>query len=437
VSRGGFVVGGGGWQLAEAYLALPATRSSITVAVEPVAPSSALSGTCGAGVVPPGADTSAWVDDVTLAVRGTLRTPQLALPPNGTFENGTVGWSPVHSSRLSSRRIGSKKGSSALRIQADGSRGEQGAISDLFPVCRGRTYTAKASVWAPKGTAVELVAADGKVARGSVVVGKGRWQSLSVRFRPKEDFATIEVFPRHPQPPGLTPAEVAKIWPRLITIKANIWVDGVRTNVLRQRGAKQRQSVPVGPASPTPPPPPAHSPTGVELLPGRLAQLRLALRLSLHSGPVAGAIGHGVGSAQLDPAYHLAQYVPEPQRTGSTSVGTLLTETGWLGLLAFVGFLTWLAILGRRLWQRSTAAVDRALGAALPGIAALTLLGAIFTTVLDVRGYSIAFWLLVGVALSAARDVGAYRALPSPRWARAPRADHPRRIPFRGRTPPA
>jgi hypothetical protein len=140
---------------------------------------------------------------------------------------------------------------------------------------------------------------------------------------------------------------------------------------------------------------------------------------------VAGLVGHGLGSAELDPAYHLAQYVPAPQRTGSTSAGTLLTETGWLGLLAFFGFLLWLAFLGRRLWQRSTASVDRALGAALPGIAALTLLGAVFTTVLDVRGYAIAFWLLVGVALSAARDVGAYRPLASPAWARERlRRDH-------------
>jgi hypothetical protein len=426
VSRGGFVVGGGGWQLAETYLALPPNRSSVTISVVPVAPSAAVSGTCGAGVVPPGRATSAWVDDGTLSVRNLVRTPQPALPPNGSFENGIDGWAPVHSARLSSGRLGATKGSAALRIQADGSRGEQAAISSGFPVCRGRTYTAKASVWAPKGTAVELVAADAKVARGVVVVGKGRWQTLSVRFRPREDVATIEIFPRHPQPPGLSPAEVAKIWPRLITIKSNIWVDGVRTTVSARRHTKQSQPAPPG-VSPTGPPtqPAPYAPSGVELLPGRLSQLRLALRLSVHSGIVAGLIGRGMGSAQLDPAYHLAQYVPAPQRTGSTSVGTLLTETGWLGLLAFVGFLGWLALLGTRIWRRASPGwPDKALGAALPGVAALTFLGAIFTTVLDVRGYSIVFWLFVGVALSAAREVGAYRAVRFA-WRRTPRSDRP------------
>ncbi len=157
------------------------------------------------------------------------------------------------------------------------------------------------------------------------------------------------------------------------------------------------------PAKPAPAPPPV--PSGVELLPGRVEQLKLAVRLSIHSGVATGLVGRGLGASMLDPRYHLAQDVPLAQRTGPTWIGRVLTETGWLGLAAFGALLAWLALLGRRLWLESPAPADRALGAALPGIAALTAAGALFTTILDVRGYSAVFWVVVGVAISAAAEL--------------------------------
>lgn len=145
------------------------------------------------------------------------------------------------------------------------------------------------------------------------------------------------------------------------------------------------------------------APRGVELLPGRFVQLRLAFDLSLHDGIETGLLGRGPGAAVLDPSYQLAQDVPLPQRTGSTWIGLILTETGWLGFAAFIALLGWLALLGRTLWRQAEArSADRAFGVALPGVAALTAVGGAFATILDVRGYSIVFWLLVGVAISAA-----------------------------------
>jgi hypothetical protein len=149
----------------------------------------------------------------------------------------------------------------------------------------------------------------------------------------------------------------------------------------------------------------APSPSGVQLLPGRLLQLKLAARLSFQSGPVVAMFGRGPGSTELDPRYDRAQDVPLPQRTGPTWIGRILTETGWLGLIAFLALLGWTALLGRQLWrQTAPASVDRALGASLPGVAAVTVAAAALATILDIRGYSAVFWLLVGLAISGVHE---------------------------------
>jgi len=143
-------------------------------------------------------------------------------------------------------------------------------------------------------------------------------------------------------------------------------------------------------------------PQGAALLPGRLVQLRLAVRLSHEEGPAVALLGRGPGAAEQDPSYVTSESIPLPQRTGTTWIGRTLTETGWLGLGAFVALLGWLALLGRKLWQSAAVgSADRAFAAALPGIAALTAVGATFTTILDVRGYSALFWVVVGLAISA------------------------------------
>lgn len=141
---------------------------------------------------------------------------------------------------------------------------------------------------------------------------------------------------------------------------------------------------------------------GVELLPGRFEQLRVAFRLSLRGGVAVALLGRGPGASTLDPALRRAQDVPDPQKTGPTWIGRVLTECGWLGLAAFFGFLAWLALLGRRLWRVAPArAPDRVLAVALPGFAALTAGGGLLGTVLDIRAYSVVFWVLVGLAISA------------------------------------
>jgi hypothetical protein len=148
-------------------------------------------------------------------------------------------------------------------------------------------------------------------------------------------------------------------------------------------------------------------PTGVSapaLLPGRLFQLKLALRLSVESGVAVGALGRGLGSAEPGASrYPSASAIPRSQRTATTWLGKILTETGWLGIGAFFGLLGWLVLLGRRLARRPGAErVDRVLAVSLPGIAALTAAGAAYATILSVRGYATVFWVLVGVAISAA-----------------------------------
>jgi nicotinamide riboside transporter PnuC len=131
--------------------------------------------------------------------------------------------------------------------------------------------------------------------------------------------------------------------------------------------------------------------------------MRLAARLSVESGAAIAVFGRGLGSSEIrGVAYTESSQIPRPRRTATTWVGKALTETGWLGLIAFAGLLCWLIVLGWTLWGRRAAPVaDRALGAALPGIAALTAAGAAYATILSVRGYSTVLWVLVGVAIAA------------------------------------
>jgi len=163
-------------------------------------------------------------------------------------------------------------------------------------------------------------------------------------------------------------------------------------------------------AAATPPP------RGVELLPGRMVQLKEAAKLSTDDGFAVAAIGRGLGAAALDPSYTLAQDVPLPQRTGSTWIGKLLTESGWLGAAAFAALLAWLVLLSARVWRTATATADRVLAASLPGIAGLTAIGSVFTTVLDVRAFSLLFWIVVGVAIAAAHGLPARVSTAPQRW---------------------
>ena len=139
---------------------------------------------------------------------------------------------------------------------------------------------------------------------------------------------------------------------------------------------------------------------GNPCLPGRLEQLKLAVRLSVRDGAGVALVGRGPGSSSVA---EQATQISAPRRTGLTWLGKILTETGWLGVAAFLGLLVWLVVLGWKLCRRRDAATaDGVLGAALPGIAALTAVGAAYITVLTIRGCATVFWVLVGIAISAA-----------------------------------
>ena len=143
----------------------------------------------------------------------------------------------------------------------------------------------------------------------------------------------------------------------------------------------------------------------VDLLPGRIAQLELAAQISVRDGLAIAAIGRGPGSSEpAKPYYRDTHSIPPPERTGSTWFGKLLTETGWLGVTAFLALLGWLVLLGRRLCRSTEASEDCVLGLALIGVTALTGATAVYGTFPSLPGYAVLFWAMVGLAISAARD---------------------------------
>src|SRR5262249_30661244 len=146
-----------------------------------------------------------------------------------------------------------------------------------------------------------------------------------------------------------------------------------------------------GRAAPAPP-----TASGVQLLPGRLDQLRAAIRISHQAGPGVLLLGRGFGAAHLDPSITDPNSVPLPQRTGPTWVGRVLTECGWLGIAAFAGLLVWLVAVGV-----AAARAGSPFGPALPFVALVTAAGALETTILDVRAFSLPFWIVAGLASGA------------------------------------
>jgi hypothetical protein len=219
---------------------------------------------------------------------------------------------------------------------------------------------------------------------------------------------------------GASRPPAPRLWTILLaSVAAGAGIFGLTTAMYRNvfTGALNSQTVPVlGLPGPTP----ATGLEGVQLLPGRLAQLKLAVRLSVRDGATVAVLGRGPGSSELGTFhYPNPQSVPLPKRTGSIWLGKILTEAGWLGVSAFFVLLGWLALLGHRLAKRRAAArADRVLGLALAGVAALTAVAAAYGTLLTVRGYATVFWLLVGIAISAHYDGRPGRRLG---WARATR----------------
>jgi hypothetical protein len=143
-------------------------------------------------------------------------------------------------------------------------------------------------------------------------------------------------------------------------------------------------------------------------LPGRLQQLRIALRLSVRSGPLVAILGRGIGDTRFK-GNSLVSSTPfstnaltrPDQRTNGLWVPRILSETGYLGVLAFCGLSVYLLVLWWR--NRRTEAMggwDAAVVYALPGCAAITFLGGFYTTILVNQPYATLYWGFVGVAIA-------------------------------------
>lgn len=159
-------------------------------------------------------------------------------------------------------------------------------------------------------------------------------------------------------------------------------------------------------------------PTGVALLPGRVTQLKQAVQISVENGARVFLLGRGFGATAVPEDAVRGSTIPKERRTGGTWLGRILGDAGWLGVIAFIALVGWLAWTGMRMVRRATNRHDVALGYSLPAFATLTLIGASYTTILDVRPYSAVFIVLVATAFAAARDSRTSAEDGDGRWAR-------------------
>lgn len=143
-------------------------------------------------------------------------------------------------------------------------------------------------------------------------------------------------------------------------------------------------------------------------LPGRGRQLSLALELSVEDSVDVALLGRGIGASRfkdqslLSPTGATADPISrEEQRTNGVWVPRVITETGFLGLLAFGSLIAYMiALAWRNRLQLRSSTWDGAVILALPGIAALTLASAFYNTVLAIQPYATLFWPLLGVAIA-------------------------------------
>jgi hypothetical protein len=275
-------------------------------------------------------------------------------------------------------------------LVSDATDTNESAGTLIGSLCSGSVYSASARVRARRGVGLGIGLSDGLHEATAAIASDGRWHRLSISKRLRTPTALIEIYPV-----GRVAATVAI--DDVALRRGRSGRGGTGSGSIAPAGRGSSGAPTAGPSAQ------AGGPHGVELLPGRFAQLRLALRLSVHSGLRVALVGRGIGASTLDPRYQLAQAVPLPQRTGSIWLGVLLTDTGWVGTLAFFGLLGWLVHASRRLW-RAAASTDRLLAAALPGLVVLTLLASVFSLVLQARSFSLIFWILVGLTMSAVAD---------------------------------
>ena len=144
------------------------------------------------------------------------------------------------------------------------------------------------------------------------------------------------------------------------------------------------------------------------ILPGRSAQIDLAFELTTEEDAATAVLGNGVGSTRFkeqslldDTGTTTDPITRDEQQVNGIWFPRVLTETGFLGALAFALLIAYMCILS---WRNRAAIAartgDGALILALPGIAGLTLLGAFFNTVLAIQPYASIFWPLLGLAIA-------------------------------------
>jgi hypothetical protein len=142
----------------------------------------------------------------------------------------------------------------------------------------------------------------------------------------------------------------------------------------------------------------------------RGAQLEGAIHDMRTGGIDSVLLGHGVGTTWGTADPHVAVgadnslVVRSAQADGSVWIPRILVETGLAGAAAFIAFVLYLGrmgVLARRKARSGT--LDAALGLAMPGLAALTFVGAFYQTVLDVPPYATLLWVLLGLGIAVAR----------------------------------
>jgi hypothetical protein len=163
----------------------------------------------------------------------------------------------------------------------------------------------------------------------------------------------------------------------------------------------------------------AHKPRAT-VLPGRGRQFTTAFDLTTAGGIDVWLLGRGIGVTRFksqgvldETGRSFDSITREEQLTNGTWLSRTLTETGFLGFFAFLGLLVYLLLLT---WRNRDLIAERtwdsAVILALPGVAALTVIGAFFNTILAIQPYATLFWPLVGIAI--AIDVGRRREAAEP-----------------------
>jgi hypothetical protein len=120
----------------------------------------------------------------------------------GSFDNGTGGWTELDKgTSFSSSKAESEQGKASLEVKTKGESEFEGVRTDSLPVDPDRTYTAHASVRAPKGTMMQISIQErdtGETELGSTVTkfkGTGEWDRVKVQrvFSPKGENARVVI----------------------------------------------------------------------------------------------------------------------------------------------------------------------------------------------------------------------------------------------------